>query len=403
MPVCDHLQGADLAGSDEFEREPGRIATVTNPSFGLIGTGFMGKAHAIALRAVGTVFAETGTPHLTRLVDTDRERASRLAAEWGFDAGTDDWKNVCDCSDIDVIDICTPNHLHRAMALAAIAGGKHVYCEKPLALTADEARTVANAAQEAGVHTALGFNYICNPLIGLAREIVSSGELGEIFQFRGAYLEDYLADADIPLNWRCLRDQAGHGALADLGTHLINMAEYLLGPIASVFGSLSTEHLQRKDPASGELRDVENEDTAQALLKFERGCPGSFETSRIAVGRKCGLTIEIYGSKGTLSFDQERMNEIKLFRTDPRKGQQGFRTILAGPEHADYAAFCPAPGHGLGINDLKIIEVRNLLRSIASDTPVYCDFENGYRVQQVADAIVQSHTEHSWVDTTTRH
>ena len=306
---------------------------------------------------------------------------------------------MCERSDIDVVDICTPNHLHREMALAAIRAGKHVYCEKPLAMTADEAKEIAAAAKDAGVCTSMGFNYVCNPVIQLAREIIASGDTGDVFNFRGSYQEDYLADADTPMSWRCLRSRGGHGALADLGTHLVHMAEYLLGPIVAVFGSMTTHHKRRPDPASGELQDVENEDIAQVLLRFARGCPGTMEISRIATGRKCGLTFEIAGSKGSLSFDQERMNEIGIYDAADDNRRRGFRTVLAGPEHADYAAFCPAPGHGLGINDLKVIEVRDLLRGITNGTAVYSDFDNGYRVQLLIDSIAESDSERCWIDT----
>ena len=369
-----------------------------NLNFGLIGTGFMGKAHAIALRSVATVFPHVPTPSLTTLVDADRNKAKLLAAGWGFSGFSDDWNRICADPEIDVVDICTPNHLHREMALAAIAAGKHVYCEKPLALTSDEAREIWLAAEAAGVSTSMGFNYMCNPLIELAREIIESGEIGEIFNFRGSYQEDYMADPQMPFSWRCLRSQGGSGALADLGTHLINMAEYLLGPMSAVMSSMSTVHKQRPDPVSEAMREVENEDIAQVLLAFERGCPGTMEFSRIASGRKCGLCFEINGSRGSLVFDQERMNEIRLYAGSDGVGRRGFRTILAGPEHSDYAAFCPAPGHGLGINDLKVIEVRNLLQSIVDKKPVYSDFANGYRVQYLVDAIEQSHQHKQWVD-----
>lgn len=363
---------------------------------GLIGTGFMGKAHAIALRSVATAFPDVQAPELACLVDSDSDKATQLAGAWGFARASDDWNNVCADDSIDLVHICTPNHLHKDMALAAIATGKHVFCEKPLALNAQDARVIFEAAREAGVQTSMGFNYACNPLVSLAREMISAGELGEIFSFRGSYFEDYMADPAVPFSWRCLRSQGGSGALADLGTHLINMAEYLLGPITEVLGELTTVHGHRMDPATGESRAVENEDIAQALVKFDRGCSGSMEISRIATGRKCGLCFEISGSKGSLVFDQERMNEIRFYNSDDRGANKGFRTILAGPEHKEYAAFCPAPGHGLGINDLKVIEVRNLLSAIDSGTPVFEDFANGYRVQLIVDLIEQSAGNREW-------
>lgn len=371
---------------------------MNNLKFVLIGTGFMGKAHAIALRSVATVFPDVPAPGLECLVDSEKAKAQQLAAAWGFTRASDDWLALCQEPGIDVVDICTPNHLHKDMALAAISAGKHVYCEKPLALTGSEALVLAKAAAKAGVHTSMGFNYMCNPLVELAREIIASGEIGDVFNFRGSYQEDYMSNPQAPFTWRCLRSQGGSGALADLGTHLISMAEYLLGPIDSAFGTLITVHPLRPDIHTKEMRQVENEDIAQVLVNFSRGCAGTMEISRIATGRKCGLCFEIYGSKGTLVFDQERMNEIRLYKTSDDSGRRGFRTILAGPEHLDYGAFCPAPGHGLGINDLKVIEVRNFLRGIQQGKPVYSDFHNGARVQMLVDAVELSHEHRQWVD-----
>jgi predicted dehydrogenase len=369
-----------------------------NLRIGLIGTGFMGKAHAIALRSVGTVFPEVPAPQLDYLVDSNTQRAAELAAAWGFARSGDDWRALCTDPEIDIVDICTPNHLHKEMALAAAAAGKHIWCEKPLGLSGPEAREIWQAADKAGVRTSMGFNYMCNPLLALAREMIDAGEIGEIFNFRSSYQEDYLCNPEAPFSWRCLRSQGGSGALNDLGTHIINMAEYLLGPLGSVYGSLATVHTHRTDPASGESRQVENEDIAQVLLRFERGTVGTMEISRVATGKKCGLDFEIHGSKGALMFDQERMNEIRLYTVADAAKQSGYRTILAGPQHRDYANFCPAPGHGLGINDLKIIEARNFLQSIVADTPIHCDFANGWRVQAIVDAVELSHRNHEWID-----
>ncbi|MDA0707366.1 MAG: Gfo/Idh/MocA family oxidoreductase [Proteobacteria bacterium] len=370
----------------------------TSARFGLIGTGFMGKAHAIALRTVGTVFADVPAPVLSLLVDANARKAAEDAAAWGFARSGDDWKTVCNDPDIDVVNICTPNHLHKEMALAAAAAGKHIWCEKPLGLTATEAREIWQAAEQAGVRTSMGFNYSCNPLLMLTRQMIAAGELGDVYNFRGCYQEDYLSDPKAPFSWRCLRAQGGSGALNDLGTHLINMAEFLLGPIDTLFGKLKTVYTHRPDPASGKLRAVENEDIAQVLLTFANSCVGTMEISRIATGRKCGLTFEIHGTKGSVVFDQERMNELRIYRTDEAAGRRGHCTILAGPEHPDYANFCPAPGHGLGINDLKIIEARNLLRSIKEDTPIFSDFRNGWRVQSIVEAVEQSHQQQEWID-----
>jgi len=372
---------------------------VTSLRFGLLGTGFMGKAHAIALRSVATVFPGVSAPVLSCLVDADADKAASDAKAWSFERSSDDWESVCNDPDIDVVDICTPNHLHKKMALAAAAAGKHIYCEKPIGLSGDEAYAIWQAAETAGVKTAMGFNYTCNPMLELAREMIANGEIGEVYNFRGSYQEDYLSNPQTPFTWRCLRSQGGSGALNDLGTHLFQMAEFLLGPIASVYGTLTTVFSHRRDVFSGESREVENEDIAQVLVNFDSGCCGTMEISRVATGRKCGLVFEIHGTKGSLIFDQERMNELKVYLCGDAKGRRGHRTIMSGPEHGDYGNFCPAPGHGLGINDLKIIEVRNLIRGIADNTPVYADFRNGWRVQTIVDAIERSHEHREWVQT----
>jgi len=359
----------------------------------------MGKAHAIALRSVATVFPDTKAPELACLVDADADQARRMAESWGFARHSDDWQSACEDPDIDVIDICTPNHLHKDMALAAAAAGKHLYCEKPLGLTGAEALEICEAAEAAGVRSAVGFNYICNPMLELAREMITHDEIGDVYNFRGSYQEDYLSDPSTPFSWRCLREQGGSGALNDLGTHLINMAEYLLGPIGAVFGNLTTVYEHRPDPETGDARKVENEDIAQVLVTFASGCSGTMEISRIATGRKCGLTFEVHGTRGSIIFDQERMNELRVYLRDDTEGRRGYRTVLSGPEHFDYGQFCPAPGHGLGINDLKVIEIRNLLQGIAANQPIYADFRNGWRVQSLVDAIEASSENREWVQT----
>jgi len=367
-----------------------------NLRFGLIGSGFIGRAHAIALQGVGAVFPEIAAPVCEMLADQDDGRAGAAAAALGFRRSTGDWRRLVADPSIDVVDICSPNYLHREMALAAIAAGKHVWCEKPLALDVAEAREVADAARSAGIRHLIGFNYSCNPLVRLAREMIANGELGTVTGFSGRYFEDYMADPAVPHSWRCERRFAGAGALADLGSHLIDMAEVLLGPIESVMARLETIHRARRMPATGEMLPVENEDTALALVRFASGVSGTFEISRVATGFKCGLAFTVFGTQGSLCFDQERMNELRFYAGPDPAGRRGFRTILAGPEHPDYRFFCPAPGHGLGINDLKVIEVRNLIEAIAKGVPAQPGFDVGLQVQRVMEAMERSHECGAW-------
>ena len=371
---------------------------MTGLGFGLIGTGYMGRAHAIALRAVGTVFPDVVAPRLVCIADSDAQRAAAAAGALGFERSTAVWRELLDDPDIDVIDVCTPNYLHHEMALAALRAGKHVYCEKPLGVTVAEARELAEAAGASGLRHVVGLNYPCNPLLQVAREMIAGGELGEVVSVSGRYLEDYMSRPEGPFTWRCERRLAGAGALADLGSHLINMVHYLVGDIERVLGSLHTVHTHRTDPADGRSRRVENEDVAHALVEIAGGVPGTLAISRVATGWKCGLAFEICGTRGSLAFDQERMNELRLYEAQQASGRLGFKTILAGPDHPDYALFCPGPGHGLGINDLKIIEARNFIRGVMAGHDVYPDFGEGLHVQRVMEAIEQSGVQRRWVD-----
>ncbi len=370
---------------------------MSQQGFGLIGTGFMGRAHAIALGGVARVFDDVTAPRCVAVADQDPHQAQDAARRLGFERGVGDWHDLVRDPDVNVVDICTPNYLHAEMALAAIRAGKHVYCEKPLALDVDEAQQLATAAAEAGVVHAVGLNYTANPMLAVARDMIAAGEIGEPTSFSGRYLEDYMTSADVPFSWRCERRLAGSGALGDLGSHLINLLHFLLGRPRRLVASLNTLVPERADPATGARRKVENEDIASALIELETGIPATFEISRIATGYKCGLTFELAGTRGAIAFDQERMNELRVYDAAGKPGRRGFRTILAGPDHGDYGRFCPAPGHGLGINDLKVIEIHRLLRAIEHGETFWPDFDEGLAVQRVMAAMESSAAAGEWV------
>ena len=371
--------------------------TSLSPGFGLIGSGFMGRAHSIALHEVATVYDDVPAPRCVAIADHDADRARIAARELGFERGEPDWRRLLADPAIDVIDICTPNYLHAEMSRAALAAGKHVYCEKPLAIDVAEAVELARLAKASGRVHAVGLNYTTNPLLAVARDIVRSGEIGDPVSFSGRYFEDYMASPDVPFSWRCERKLAGSGALGDLGSHLINMVHFLLGPVRRLTASTATVVRARTDSSTGRLRPVENEDIARALMELDADVPATLEISRVASGRKCGLTVEIFGSRGALGFDQERMNELRLYTAGDPGGRRGYRTLLAGPEHGDYARFCPAPGHGLGINDLKVIEIHKLLTAIRGGQAFYPDFTEGLEVQRVMAAIERSNAGQCWV------
>ena len=310
-----------------------------------------------------------------------------MARQFGFDRATDDWRDLVQRSDVDIVSITTPNAMHKQMALAAIAAGKHVHCEKPMALTLDDAREMEAAARLKGVRTLVGYNYIHNPAFAHARRLLADGLIGRPVHFRGIVDEDYQADPDLAWTWRAKRSDAGLGTLGDLGCHLVSMACGLMGPVASLIADTQIIHETRPLADGSGRAAVENEDTASAILRFESGAQGTLVTSRSAFGRKNRLDFEVHGTQGMIAFAQERMNELQLFVYEGPKSTQGFRTILTGPEHPPYGAFCPAPGHQLGFGDLKTIEAATLLRAIASGDAVHPDFTAALDFEAVIHAI----------------
>jgi predicted dehydrogenase len=366
---------------------------------GLIGSGFMGKAHAFGYAMAARVFDLAFEPDLHTLADATPELAAKAAAALGFARSTDDWRAMVADPEIDVINITAPNALHKEMALAAIAAGKHVYCEKPLAPRASDAREMAEAAEAKGVKTQVGFNYLCNPLFALAREMIAGGELGEIRGYRGLHAEDYMADAAGPYTFR--HDPAGGGALADIGSHALATAEYLLkdaaGPITRVMGDCVTMIGERPDGRGGRRR-VEVDDVGRAFLRFANGATGSIEGNWISTGRNMQHDFEVYGTKGALAFSQERFNELHFYSTADARGRRGFRRIEAGPDHPPYGQFCVAAGHQIGFNDLKAIEVAGYLDAIAGRRPEPFNFRAGLRIQTLVETIHESSRAGAWRD-----
>ncbi|CUH52114.1 Gfo/Idh/MocA family protein [Shimia marina] len=357
---------------------------------GLIGTGYMGKTHALAYRNVHAVMGGLPPVRLKTLCDTPFAKAEEMAAQFGFEAASDDWRSLLTDPEIHIVSVTTPNKLHKEMALELIAAGKHVWCEKPMALTLEDAAEMEAAARTAGVVTLTGYNYVKNPVFKLAQELIAECVIGTPVHFRGWVDEDYQADPDLPWTWRARIEDAGLGTLGDLGCHLVSMAYGLLGPIESLIGDMQTVHATRPMPDGSGHGEVENEDTASALVRFANGVQGSLSTSRSAWGRKNRLAFEVHGSKGMICFDQERMNELQLYENSGPKAQQGFKTILAGPEHAPYGHFCPAAGHQLGFNDLKVIEAAELLGAIDESRSAYPDFTAALEFEKVIHAIAES-------------
>ncbi|MBL8057788.1 MAG: Gfo/Idh/MocA family oxidoreductase [Anaerolineales bacterium] len=382
---------------------------MTEIRIGLIGTGGMGKAHATAFHNVPLVFGpEPGRPILEIVADVEAAALEQWAGAFGFARWTTDWRAVVADPAVAVVDITTPNHLHAEMAIAAAQAGKHLYCEKPLATTSADAARIVAAVEQAGVISLVGFNYLRNPAQAFARQLIAAGELGEITLFRGVFDQDFLADPEVPFSWRLDRGLAGTGALGDLGSHTIAFAQVLVGEITEVCGLNATRIHDRVVPAGGSgyaakaasgaaRRAVENEDIAECLVRFANGAVGTIGTSRIGVGRKLALGYEIQGTRGSLVYTQERMNELQLYRHSDPERERGYKTIYIGPEHPGYKAFFGLAGIGLGYNDQKIIEAHALTTAVALGRLVQPDVRFAYQVNKVIDAVDLACQERRWV------
>jgi predicted dehydrogenase len=368
---------------------------------GLIGTGFMGKAHAIAFNAVSAVFGHITRPQLRLLCDVDPKRTEQKSEEFGFERWTTNWREVVNDPLVEVVAITTPNHLHREMAVAALESGKHVYCEKPMAVSLSDAEAMAIAASRSDRITLLGYSFAKNPLLLAAKQLVEEGLIGKVFDFRGSIDEDYVADPNLPWSWRLRREDAGLGVLGDITCHLVSIAHLLLGPITDLTAFAETVHKTRPETYDSDVRrEVENDDVAHALVRFRSGALGILASSRIAHGRKNGIRIELHGSKGTMVFDQERMNELELYVAGERKEISGFRRILTNSEHSPYGLFCQAPGHSLGFNDLKTIEVAHLLNAIAGREKPFPTFADGIQIERVIHGFAESAPRGEWMQIT---
>ncbi len=364
---------------------------------GLIGTGFMGKCHAMAYGAVKAVFGDVPAVDRVTLCDVDAAHARKCAAEFGFAKSTTEWRDLIADPAIHLISVTSPNGMHRDMAVAALDAGKHVWCEKPMALTlADAEAMTAAAARAPKLATALGYGYLRNPALQFAKNLIAEGAIGTPFDFRGSVDEDYMADPQIPWSWRMTRKDAGLGTLGDLTVHLISLAQELMGEIGSLSAMVDVVHNERPVPG-GKSATVENDDIAHALVRFASGARGVLSSSRVAHGRKNGLKIEVHGSKGMLWLDNERMNELNLYVAEGPKEQRGFRRILSGPYHPAYDRLCPAPGHGLGFNELKVIELAELLYAVTGRPSQSVTFARGLTIERVIHGFAKSAETRSWV------
>ena len=367
---------------------------------GVIGTAFMGKAHSIAYAAAGTAFGDGLRPRLEMVCDIDPERAAAKQVEMGFARSTTDYMEVVNDPKVELISVCVPNSVHKEISIAALKAGKHVWCEKPMATDLAEAQAMLTAARESNCQTILGYNYAQNPIVQTARQLIEEGVIGDVTGFHGIYDVDNEADPDRPHSWRMSREASGTGANADVMCHLLSIAHFMTGSdVSRLVGDYDTVYKTRQDPNNpGQSLPVDNDDVCTALVQFQSGIKGTLRVSRVAWGRKCGLSWEVHGSQGMICFDQERLNELKLYTRSEDDRQQGFRTILSGPYHEPYSAFLPNAGHTLGFIDVKVCELNKLLTAISTGESTWPSFEHGFKIEQVMDAIDRSALSGQWVD-----
>src|SRR6478609_2180019 len=357
----------------------------------MIGYAFMGKAHSNAWRNVASFFDVPAFEQKV-LVGRDAEHVAEAAAKYGWSESATDWRSVLDRDDIHIVDICAPGWMHAEIAIAALEAGKHVLVEKPLANTLAEAELMTAAAAKArarGVQSMVGFNYRRVPALALARELIAEGRLGTVRHVRAAYLQDWLADAESPMTWRLNKETAGSGALGDIASHAIDQVLFLLGDaVTEVSGRLHTFTPVR--PGKHGPEDVTVDDAAWATLSLASGAIASVEVSRVATGRKNSLTLEIYGDKGALLFDLEKLNELGFLDAALPVREQGFRRILVNEsEHPYLEAWWPQ-GHVIGWEHTFTHEIRDFLVAVGSGTPPSPSFEDGLNVQRILAAVEES-------------
>lgn len=366
---------------------------------GIVGGGFMARTHTLAYDAARLLHGEElPTLERVRLAEASEELAACAATRLGWREATTDWRDITRASDIDLVDIVTPNHLHAEIAIDAARHGKAVLCEKPLAHTLDAAWEMHAAVRAAGVANQIGFVFRTWPAIALARRLVSEGSIGRIRHFRAHYFHDYALDPEFPLGWRFQRASAGGGSVCDLGSHLFDLASCLVGEVDRVCARVRTVVPARPRVASGELVRVDVDDAADVLLEFATGATGVVETNWAAAGYKTDLAFELLGEQGTIGFTWRRNNELRLYEHGEPPDVRGFRTIVVGPMHEGADGFWPVAGQGLGYGDAFVIAARQLLSGLGSGRALEPDFGDGLRAAVLTSAALRSAQRQAWLE-----
>lgn len=378
---------------------------------GMVGYSFMGATHSVAWRTAHRVFDLPLQPRMAALAGRNAEAARAAADTLGWDSVETDWRALLERADIDLIDICTPGDSHAEIAIAALEAGKHVICEKPLANTVEEAERMVAAAEAAaakGVRSMVAFNYRRVPAATFARQLIADGKLGTIRHVRAVYLQDWIVDPQFPLVWRLQKDRAGSGALGDIGAHIVDLAQFMVGDLITGVSAITETFVKERplpqasaglsataDSAQAEMGPVTVDDAALFLGRFAGGALATFEATRFATGRKNALRIEINGELGSVVFDMESMNELQYYDATEPSVTAGFRRILVTePEHPYMAAWWP-PGHIIGYEHTFTHEIRDLVEAIATGSDIYPSFADGLRVQRVLEAVETSSANNS--------
>ncbi len=371
-------------------------------NIGIIGYNFMGKAHSNAWLQASRFFNLNSTPVLKVACGRNEAAVTAFAQNWGWETIETDWRKVMDRDDIDVVDIALPQHLHYEVAIAAAKSGKHIFCEKPMCFTSAQAREMLIAAEENGIVHYLNHNYRRTPAVLLAKQMIDEGQLGRIFHWRGAYQQDWITDPEFPLTWHLQKETAFAGPQWDLNSHSVDLAHFLVGDIKTVTCLTAQFIAERPLPGAGaatfsagansskEKGKVTVEDAALMMVQFENGAIGSFEATRFATGRKNYNTFEIYGSKGSLRFNLERMNELEFFSMEDPEDWRGFRTIIVTEDSHPYISHWWPPGHIIGYEHAFTHAVADFIQAVESGKPIYPNFGDGAKTMEVLEAGLES-------------
>jgi predicted dehydrogenase len=383
---------------------------MTDIGVGVIGFGWMGQAHSRAYRDIPVYFPDSGIrPRLVSVADALPARVELAKANFGFETGTLDWRELIARDDIDVVDITAPNALHRELVEAAAAAGKHVSCEKPVGIDPDATAAIEAAARHAGVISGCGYNYRWAPLVQYTRRLIEDGRLGDLTHYRGRFFSMYGRDRLGLLSWRFLQEEAGYGALSDIMSHAIDMAQYLCGPVRRVVAVKETFVRERPLPVPGQgthydrgkpgdpTGAVTNEDYVGALVEFANGVRGTLEADRSIFGPQSSMAFELNGSKGAASWDHERMNQLQLYLPEEQP-TDGFIEVLAGDAFPNQGGIVPGGGNSLGYEDMKLIEALEFLRSVEAGRRHRPDFGDAVENASVAAAMVRSWSSERWED-----